>query len=610
MTVPAPGRARPWLALVALTLMAVLVAVNLAWVRLQILPVPPPWDQALYQFLGLRYRHAWQGGGAGSLLREIATRVETQAPLLPLTTLPFYAALGETRLAAYAASSVYGCLLLGAMALLARRRAGDGGALLTLVLGAGCSAPLLLSRDYEMDLPAAALLAAALVAVERSDGFRRRAWAVAAGVLAGLMALAKTMAAPFLVAPAAYLLRGTWRAEDRKRVAANLLLATGVAACVASVWWGPHSRPAMLYLLHYGWGEGAMPYDPLKGGPLLSLRNLGYYAVALANEGASVPLLAMAAVLLALEAWRRFHGGPRPPLDGPMWAWLLAGYLLLTAVRNKASDRYSIFLIPPLVVLVATALLRQPGRWRPFAVGAALLAAGANYVGHTWPGGGVPVLKWTPPLRLRAYTPTQTWLRTMSPIPAGDWPIGPVVAGLGAARMAYEEPLRATLAERALAQGSGPPEDRIRAAFRALLRREPDPVALRLAVRDLSAAGGSMASLVAALSASREAAARPLRVLVMPDHPYVNAATLLYRAEWGRAPVTFARLEPGADLPDLEDFDAVVVKTGVRGPDVSTTSIALVQERLGHSRFRLLPSRYACPDRSEVRLYFLAAPIG
>jgi hypothetical protein len=609
MTVPAPGRARPWVALVALALMAVLVAANLAWVRLHLLPAPPPWDQALYQFLGLRYRHAWQDGGAASLLREIATRAETQPPLLPLTTLPFYAALGETPLAAYAASSVYGCLLLGAMALLARRRAGDGGALLALVLGAACSAPLLLSRDYEMDLPAAALLAAALVTAERSDGFRSRAWAVAAGALAGLMALAKTMAAPFLVAPAVYLLRATWRAEDRKRVVANLFLATGVAACLASVWWGPHFRPAMRYLLHYGWGEGAVPYDPLRGGPLLSLRNLGYYAVALANEGASVPLLALAAVLLALEAWRRFRGGPRPPLDGLMWAWLLAGYLLLTAVRNKASDRYSIFLIPPLVVLMVTALLRQPGRWRPFAVGAALLAAAANYVGHTWPGWRVPVLKWTPPLRVNAYTPRQTWLRTMSPIPAGDWPIGPVVACLGAARMSYEEPLSATLAERALAQG-GPREDRIRAAFRALLRREPDPVALRLALRDLGAAGGSMASLVASLSASPEAAARPLRVLVIPDHPYVNASTLRYRAEWGRAPVTFERLEPGADLPDLEDFDAVVVKTGVQGPGVSTASMALVQERLGRSRFRLLPSRYACPDESEVRLYFLAAPIG
>jgi hypothetical protein len=611
MTAPAPpGRARPWVALVALALLAVLVAANLAWVRVHVLAAPPPWDQALYQFLSLRYRHAGQEGGARALLSEMATRPEVQPPLLPLTTLPFYAAFGETRLAAYAASSLYGCLLLGATALLARRRGGDAAALLAMVLCAGCSAPLLLARDYQMDLPAAALLAAAVVAVERSDGLRHRGWVVAAGALAGLMALAKTMAVPFLVAPVVYALRSTWRPEDRKRVGTNLLLAVGVAVGLASVWWGPHFGPAVRYLLHYGWGEGALPYDPLQGGSLLSLRNLGYYTVALANEGASVPFMAIAAALLALEAWRRLHADPRPPLDGLSWAWLLAAYLLLTLVRNKASDRYSIFLIPPLVVLVATALLRQSARWRPMGIAAALIATGAHYVGHTWPALGVRVLKWQPPLRLEAYTPRQTWLRTMSRIPPGEWPVGPVVAGLGAARMAYEEPLRATLAERALSSAAGSPEQRIRDAFRALLRRDPDPEALRLALRDLDAAGGSLAPLVARLAASRESAARPLRVLVLPDHPYVNASTLRYRAEWSRAPVAFEHLEPGREPPDLEDFDAVVVKTGIQGPDVSTTSLDLLQERLGRSRFRLLPARYRCPDRSEVRLYFLAAPIG
>jgi hypothetical protein len=99
-----------------------------------------------------------------------------------------------------------------------------------------------------------------------------------------------------------------------------------------------------------------------------------------------------------------------------------------------------------------------------------------------------------------------------------------------------------------------------------------------------------------------------LRVLVLPDHPYVNASTLRYQSEWARAPVTFERLEPGQQLPDLEDFDAVVVKTGIQGPDVSTTSVGLAQERLGRSRFRLLRARYRCPDGSDVRLYVLSAP--
>jgi len=604
-----PRPFRPWTVLAAVALLAAFVALEVWWMHAHLLDAPPPWDQGLYLLQGLCYWHAWQDGGAPRLLHEIRRRPEPQPPLLPLSALPLYAAFSDARMSAYATSALYGALLLAATALLARRRSGDLGALLALALAATCSAPLLLSRDYQMDLPGAALLTAAVVAMERSGGFARRGSSLAAGALAGLMVLAKTMAAPFLVGPALVLLLRSWRTGDRRRVAANVLLASGVAIAVASIWWMPHLASVLHYLVFYGWGEGARPYDPTSGGSLLSLRNLGYYVVAFANEGASVPFFVIGLVLLAVEVRRR-RGTPPSAVDGLLWTWLACGYALLTIARNKASDRYVIFLIPPAVVLMAGALSRPRAPWRRIGIAAALAAGAANLVGHTWPALGVRLLKWRPPLGLEAYTPSKTWLRTMSPIPEGEWPVGKVVAGLGAARVAYEDHLRAALTERALPQGPGDPEAQVRDAFRALLRREPDPVALRLALGGVRDGTRTLPRQVAALSASREAALRPLRVLVVPDHPYVNASTLGYRAEWARAPVTFARIEPGRPPPDLEDFDAVVVKTGIQGPDVSTTAVGLVQDRLGHSRFRLLPVRYPCPDGSEVRLYFLAAPSG
>lgn len=610
MNPPAPPRRpRPWVGLTSLVLLALFVVTNLQWVRRHPLAAPPAWDQSLYLFLSLRYRHAWEEGGPPALLRELRTRAEPQPPLLPLTALPFYAALGDGRLSAYAASSFYGCLLLVAIAWLARRRAGDAGALLALVMAGGFSAPLLLSRDYQMDLPAAALLSAAVVAIECSDGFRRGAASVLAGLLAGLMVLAKTMAAPFLVAPALHALARSWRTEDRRRVARHVAVASAVAAAVASVWWGPHLTSVLRYLLYYGWGDGAAAYDPTGGASLLSLRNLGYYVVAFANEGASVPFFAIALALLVVEARRFWRAAPRPALDGLLWTWLLAAYALLTIARNKASDRYLIFLIPPVVVLMSTALLRQGARWRRLGVAAVALAGTANYAAHTWPASGVRLLKWRPPFGLEAYVPRKTWLRTMSHVPDGDWPIGPIVTALGAARVAYHDPLRQALAERALAAGSAAPEEQVQRAFRALLRRDPDPEALRKAAAGMRGATLSLPGEVAVLAASPEAARRSLRVLVLPDHPYVNASTLRYQAEWSRAPVTFARIEPGQSAPELEDFDAVVVKTGVQGPDLSTTQVGLVQDQLGRSRFRLLPAVFHCPDGSQVRIFFLAAPV-
>ena len=488
-----------------------------------------------------------------------------------------------------------------------RRRAGDGAALLALALGATWSAPLLLSRDYEMDLPAAALLTAAVAAVEASEGFRRRAASLAAGAFAGLMVLAKIMAGPFVLAPSLYALARSWREGDRRPLIRNVLLATAAAIAMASVWWGPHLGSSYRYLTYYGWGEGAQPYDPTKGASLLSLRNLAYYVVGFANEGASVAFFAIAVVLLAVEAWRRWRSAEPRPLDGLMWTWLLAGDLLLTVVRNKAADRYVILVIPPALVLMTTALLRQPQPWRRLAVAAAVLAGAANFAGHTWPASGVRLLKWRPPLGLKAYTPNQPWLRTTLQIHPGRWPVGPIVTALARARLAYQPELSRALVERAL-EGAATPEEQVRRAFRALLRREPDPEALRLAVSGLQAGTLSLPREVSVLASSPEATLRPLRVLVLPDHPYVNASTLRYQAEWARAPVVFARVEPGQPPPDLEDFDAVLVKTGLQGPDLGNAAIQAVEEQLVRSRFRPLPVRFGCPDDSVVRLLFLAAP--
>ena len=65
----------------------------------------------------------------------------------------------------------------------------------------------------------------------------------------------------------------------------------------------------------------------------------------------------------------------------------------------------------------------------------------------------------------------------------------------------------------------------------------------------LQAGALSLPREVSVLASSPEATLRPLRVLVLPDHPYVNASTLRYQAEWARAPVVFARVEPGQPRP-------------------------------------------------------------
>jgi hypothetical protein len=590
--------------------LVLLVVENLLWVRRTLLPAPPPWDPALYLFMSLRYWHALAERGFGALWREIQDRnlVPYVPPLFPLSALPAYAFFGESRLAAYATSSAYLVLVLVATALLARRRDVDGAPLLALFLLSTFSAPIRLSRDYHMDLPATAWLALSVWSLLRAEGFRRTGFSAAFGAFLGLGLLTKTMSGPFFVAPALYALVHDWpRRGEGRRVLRNAGLALAIAALVASAWWAAHSRGALWYLLYYGWGAGAEPYTPSGTAGLFSAASLTYYLAALANQGASVPFLVLALVLGLVAAWRRTgERDPTDPAPGLLWTWLLAGYLVLTSSRNKTADRYVVFLVPPLAALVARGVADLPrAAWRLGFVLALALAGLANYVALTWPGAGIGLVYWGPPLGLKSYSFRQEWLRSETPVPEEGWPVGAIVEELSRSTAAVKErPLPALLAEAPSTEAD--PEEQVRRAYRILLRRDADPTGLEAYTRELRDGTKTWTQLLQALASSPEFRARPLRALVVPDHPFVNASTLRYYTEVLRRPLVFDRVAPGSTGPwPLDAYDALVVKDGgLQGPAFSTTHVAWFDARLREGHEPIETRSFPCPDGSRVRLLF------
>jgi hypothetical protein len=93
---------------------------NLFWLRRHFLTIPPPWDQAFYLYMGIRYLWAFSDDGLGALISEFINLSPDVAPLFPLTTLPLYVLFGPSRLVAYMTNAVYllgllwGVYLLGA----------------------------------------------------------------------------------------------------------------------------------------------------------------------------------------------------------------------------------------------------------------------------------------------------------------------------------------------------------------------------------------------------------------------------------------------------------------------------------------------------------------
>ncbi len=534
----------------------ILAATNALWVEAHILALPPPWDPALQQLIGLRVLQAFQESGSAAAWHEMHVRSPFVPPLFPLSTIPLYWLLGPTREVAHFASSLYLLLHLVVVHALGRRVGGAATAALAVFLFSTFGSVVNLSRDYLHDLPAAAFVALALLALVRSEGLTRLAHAAAFGAFTGLAAVTKSMAPAFIIGPAVYAFAVQERAGQRRRTG-PLLLALAAAALVALPWWGRHAGAGIWYLWHYGVGEGAAAYAP-GGEQLLSLRSLGYYALALTNEGTSVPL-ALVAVAVALA--RRV--APRPRISSCatrrlLWVWLASGYIALTLSVNKSPDRYTIFLLTPLALLLAAAIA-ELRRARTAALAGAVLAGVWSWTAWTLdPPWAPPVVYYRPPARALAFHPSHTWLRTERHVAAGEWPIDATVSRL--AGMAQELKRRSSLEYVLRHDENAAPEQQLRQAFLGLLGRDPDPGAL-MAYTPQFAGARALPEILREIVASEEFRGRPLRVAVAADEPLINAATLNYYAAAQRAAVSF--LAPSPSPGDWAGGgDAVLIAEG------------------------------------------------
>ncbi len=107
--------------------------------------------------MSVRFHRSLGEGGPGALARQIFQEPSPIAPLFPLTTVPFYRTLGESREAAQLTLAPYlFALLLGTALLSAGLGASPFTVALSVFLISTFTGVVNFSREYMMDLPAAA----------------------------------------------------------------------------------------------------------------------------------------------------------------------------------------------------------------------------------------------------------------------------------------------------------------------------------------------------------------------------------------------------------------------------------------------------------------------
>jgi Dolichyl-phosphate-mannose-protein mannosyltransferase/Domain of unknown function (DUF4214) len=596
---------------------------NVVWLSRHWLTFPPPWDQAFYLYMGLRYLHAFSDYGLVAAFKEFIRLSTDVAPLYPLSTVPLYLLFGPSRLVAYLTNIVYLGLLLGGIYLLGAYLYGRRAGLLAAFVAATFTATVNYSRDYLLEFPATAFVTLGMYALLRSEAFHQRPWCVAFGAIAGLSVLTKTMTGVFFIGPVFFALAClAWQQQLNAAVLRNFLLAVGVGMLVAAIWWGPNFRTAFRYLVYYGFQAGSVPYS--KGGArILSLENLGYYALHLMNHGLSFLYTLLFGGLIMFAAGKAWLGDDPRNSDHAtvgqtrvrqasyLWVWLLIGYMILTFVPNKGEERYAQPLLPPMALLVSGAIMAIGQPWvRHAVVGLVVIIGGFNYLGLTY---GLPSLP--PRLSFNSVAiisheyPHYSWVRS-NVQPASDlqWPISDILTTLAGLpdrpRTREIADLRKQFAD--TAQERSIDED-VRLIYRVVLRREPDHQGFREYTKAIGAGRLTREALIEIMTNSAEFKAQRAKVLVAPDHPSFNASTLRYYAEVERLPLSFFHILDGPIDPErLQIYDFVLVKSsGYQGPEFSTRYTDQIHERLLQpgSGFVLLPERFPFADHSQIVVF-------
>ncbi len=541
---------------------ALLTFLSSVWTRRQF-EVPPAWDHALYLSMSLRFHRSLEEKGSAMLARQILHQPSPVAPLFPLTTVPLYRTLGESREVAQLTLAPYLFLLLLATALLS---ASAGASPPTIALSVFCVSTFTgvvnFSREYMMDLPAAAVATLGLWMLSQ------RGWSLPAGFVAGVTLLTKVLAGIFFVGPLAYCL---FVGERRK-----VLIFAAVSLATAGIWYAPHFADVLHYIRYYGFGEGSLPFR--------SSSHPGYYVRILVTQGVGW-LLSAVLITSVVLAWRQ----ARP--HAFLVVWIASGYALLAILPNKGGERYVLALLPPLAVMGARAIskVEAPSVRRVLAV-LALAAGTLNYAGLTWPSALSP---WT-------HNHFGSFPHAM-PLEAHEirgWPTSELLQALGDLRgraLSSSELERFDESTRGLDD-----EAFVDAAYREWLRRAPDPEGRKAYVESL--AGRSRIEVIESIVRSEEFRLRPLRIIVVPDHRVFNAATLQYLADSDRRPLSFRR---AVQSEEIAEADAAILKEG--GPQgpwpnsiVPPEILETIETRGGDS------TGFPCPDGSRI----LVLPIG
>jgi hypothetical protein len=355
-----------------------LTVVNYLWINKNLSHVPPPWDAAAYMDISL---HDYYGLVKGNPLQGINTilkQAPCQAPLFPLTSVPFYIVFGPDIAVAYLTNFIYLFILFISVYCITEGLSGEKAGFLAVFLIATFPAVIAYSRDYLFEFPLAAMVALSYLFLIKSELFQDKKYSILFGLSAGLSVLTKTMGMIFFVMPFFYGIY-IYTKSTSKTTRKNIIISFVIAFLVASVYYVTNFKDIFGYLFYFGFGKGSNWYTADLPA-YLSLGNWTHYLESIAYRGISAGYALIFLITGILSLCRK----DKKPLKTMymIWLWFISGYFLLSIVPNKGFERFALPIIPPLAILIASQTMSIS--WKPLKVLIVFLVISIGALNYTY----------------------------------------------------------------------------------------------------------------------------------------------------------------------------------------------------------------------------------
>jgi hypothetical protein len=362
VAVLAPLARHPWIALAATY--AALCAVAGVWLAIDRHPFE--WDYASHLERALRCHRTLAGAGPESIRAILEGSESFYPPLVFCAAGALYGILPASPVTAQLVILVFLGVGMAAVFALARHVAGPAAGLLAAFLFGTAPFVVYSTLNFQLDLPLAALVALALLALIRADGFRLASWSLAFGAVCGVGLLTKPPFPIYVAAPFAWVLARAIRQPDRRQRLTWLAAALALAALIALPWYGPRLLSIPGQVLGRSYANAAREGQA----PTLTAESLTYYLRVFPSQFGWLAGLAFAWGLWAVRA--------RAHVRMVLWLAALAPVTAFTIIQNK-NLRYTLPALGAAAVIAAVGItdLRPP--WRRVAA-SALVALGCLQV--------------------------------------------------------------------------------------------------------------------------------------------------------------------------------------------------------------------------------------